>query len=306
MCKCLECNDEFVNERSLHAHLKAHKISVSEYYTKHFAKTSVATGELIIFKNLEDYKNAYFNSRAEMRKWFSKIAKKGDALQKKNASSIGAKMILKRMEEKGSTFIPSEFELSTVNAPTLSVLNEINPNFISELNRELTFSNNIYFNKNKVDSYFVDTREQNPWDFESKIVTKLEFGDYAAAGKSFSNVFVDRKSDADFISTFTNGFERFEKELNRAIKQDAFLIVVCEANLGALYKKCQVFGSKRVLDLALSNTRNLLTRYPRKIQFVLCDSRADARDITIDILGSGEKAREIDWQYYNNLCGTRV
>lgn len=304
--KCLECNSEFKSERSLHAHLKAHKMGLSEYYTKYFPRTSVATGEIIIFKKLEDYKNAYFNSRSEMRKWFSKIAKKGTEEQRSLAVRIGVEMILKRMDEKGCHLIPSEFELSTVNAPTLSILNKINPNFKSELNKELTFETVALFDGIKVDSYFVDTREQNPWDFRNKIVTKLEFGDYAAAGKAFSNVFIDRKSDSDFISTFTNGFERFEKELNRAINQDAFLVVVCEANLGTLYKKCQVFGSKRVLDLALSNARDLLKRYPRKIQFVLCSSREEARDITIDVLKAGEKAKKIDWQYYYNLCGILV
>ena len=35
---CLECGKEFDNKRSFHAHLKAHALTIGDYYVKHYGR----------------------------------------------------------------------------------------------------------------------------------------------------------------------------------------------------------------------------------------------------------------------------
>lgn len=300
MCVCLECGAEYAMEKSLHAHLKAHKLSTADYYTKHWNRVSEATGEPIEFVNAQQYKSAFFNSRSEMRRFFKKIAKKGSEFERKRALDIGRSMIEQRIKEKELSFIPSEFELSTVNAPTLSVLSDIKGDFYESMEHNFLLRLDPPSAKRKVNGYFVDTREQQPWELPNSIVTKLEIGDYAASGKAFSNVFVDRKNPSDFLGTFgANGIERFERELSRAVSHDAFLFVVVESDLSQLYKEVQVFGSKQTLDSVLAGCRRMLKSYPKHIQFVLAGTRDRARKVAIDAL-SIEDAPRYDFQYLIN------
>ena len=53
--KCKECGQEFKSERSLHAHLKKHGLTMGEYYTKHFPRYNLLTKDPLPFKNKADY-----------------------------------------------------------------------------------------------------------------------------------------------------------------------------------------------------------------------------------------------------------
>jgi len=79
----------------------------------------------------------------------------------------------------------------------------------------------------------VDTREQEPYDFDPQCVTvirrALPAGDYSIEGFEDS-VAVERKSLADFVSTVIRGRDRFQKELKRLQSYEAACVVV-EASL---------------------------------------------------------------------------
>ena len=62
----------------------------------------------------------------------------------------------------------------------------------------------------------VDTREQLPLKFKNTTSMKLDFGDYAVSGDHYDYTYVDRKSESDFKSTMTSGFDRFKREMDRA------------------------------------------------------------------------------------------
>jgi hypothetical protein len=62
MVNCKFCNKDFDNDKSLHAHLKSHKISVSDYYQHYYPRKDLLTGELIEFKNKDQYFESDFNS----------------------------------------------------------------------------------------------------------------------------------------------------------------------------------------------------------------------------------------------------
>ena len=51
MAKCKICEKEFDGDRQLHAHLKAHDLSMVEYYQTYYPKHDLHTGDIIKFKN---------------------------------------------------------------------------------------------------------------------------------------------------------------------------------------------------------------------------------------------------------------
>ena len=69
MVKCAVCGKEFETDRQLHAHLKAHKLRMVEYYQKYFPRYDKYDGKIIKFKNKEQYFDADFNSRTNLRMW---------------------------------------------------------------------------------------------------------------------------------------------------------------------------------------------------------------------------------------------
>ena len=40
---CLECNKKFDNKRSFHAHLKAHALTIGDYYVKHYERKDLCS-----------------------------------------------------------------------------------------------------------------------------------------------------------------------------------------------------------------------------------------------------------------------
>ena len=51
--------------------------------------------------------------------------------------------------------------------------------------------------------------------FKNTTSMKLDFGDYAVSGDHYDYTYVDRKSESDFKSTMTSGFDRFKREMDR-------------------------------------------------------------------------------------------
>lgn len=204
-------------------------------------------------------------------------------------------MLKNYMQEKTLQFVPCEFETMSCNCPSTSVLKKLNINFAPYL-----FDCEIAPQVNMATGYFVDTREQNPFEMVGVVKTKLDIGDYAAAGKHFDNVFCDRKSGNDFVSSFTSGYERFKKEVERAVKSDAFLYVIVESNLASLYKDSVVFKRQGILELALHNSRALLREYPNNIQFILAGDRDSAEKATKYVLSAGKAGTRYDYQFLIN------
>lgn len=295
---CLECGREFDSEKSLHSHLRAHKLKVADYYQKHFPRACRATGKPLLYKNFngpKEYLEGNFNGRREMRSYFRKVALNINMAEE--ALEIGRSMIYKLMEDKGTDYCPSEFELMSSNAPTLSAMMKIRG---FDLAAPYLFKPEKVEFKSAAPSFYVDTREQQPWDMPNPIKMKLEIGDYAAAGDRFSNVFVDRKGAADFIGTFTSGYERFKREMDRAAAQEAFLFVIVEGDLAAIYKKCNTFKRKASMDFALHNARELMRLYKGHVQIVMAKDREEARDLAIKALSFGPNVVKYDLQFMLN------
>jgi len=76
----------------------------------------------------------------------------------------------------------------------------------------------------------IDTREQLPWRFNkyddvSIFAKKLDEGDYSIYGFE-DQIAIERKGMNDFLSSITQGRERFEREIERlSAKRFKFIIV---------------------------------------------------------------------------------
>ena len=73
----------------------------------------------------------------------------------------------------------------------------------------------------------IDTREKTPWNFGDLAKTKrgtLSTGDYALAGDA--GFAIERKSLADYTSTITSDWKRFQRELQRMESFPAKVVIV--------------------------------------------------------------------------------
>lgn len=289
--KCLECGKEFKNGKGLHGHLKAHRMSLEKYYTKHFQRVSLATGEPIVFKDPESYLVSCFNSDEEMRRWFAN--KEVSSYAKLKLCQI---LLESYMSSRNLAHTPTEFELMTIPCPTARFIKEAG----LTLEKPPLFKWEAAPKVELAESYFVDTREQKPFEMPNAVVTKLDIGDYAAGGRFFDNVFCDRKSVSDFIGTMSGGFERFEREVQRSVETDAFLYVIIEGSREDVRKDCLQFASEKVYSLVFNHARKLIRNYPNRIQFVLAGDRDKAENLTKHVLSAGKAGTQYDYQYIIN------
>ena len=72
MVKCKICGKEFPQDKNLHLHIKAHKLSIGEYYQTQFPRRDFYDKKLIEFKNKEQYMSADFNNKGNLKKWLKK------------------------------------------------------------------------------------------------------------------------------------------------------------------------------------------------------------------------------------------
>jgi hypothetical protein len=152
---------------------------------------------------------------------------------------------------------------------------------------------------------FIDTREQQPLNFDNSESMKLDFGDYTAAGDDYNYTYVDRKSGNDFISTLSlRNLDRFRAELIRARDLDSYLFVVTESSLEKLYAYIQSakrskFGPQKTnLKFIYHNMRELAHEFAGNCQFVFTGSRQNSEDLIQRILHYGPALWNVDLQYY--------
>ena len=108
MIACKVCNKEFETERQLHAHLKAHKLTMVEYYQQYYPRYDLYDGKIIKFKYKAQYLSTDFNSRTNLRMWMKD--KPED-----EAKEYCASLMRKRIEKQGIEYATTQVELRTLN-----------------------------------------------------------------------------------------------------------------------------------------------------------------------------------------------
>lgn len=307
MHRCKTCQKEFTSDKSLDAHLKVHG-GVAEYYSTWYPRRDLYDDTFIEFKNKKQYLSSFFNSHENRLLFF------------RDNSGILAKDILEKefrdnREHKNYSFLPCENYLNLSKLAGVSDIKKIFGNckeFCEKSKIEQYYTSNIpknfWANTEELENIVVhvDTREQKPFKFKNLVYNKLDFGDYTAVGDHYSKTFVDRKSAADFLGTFSSqaNFDRFKREIERAKDFNSFLFVLVETTIKDLP---EIAGSKKyyknfdkLQSFAFHNVRDILIKDYKHCQFIFCRNAPEANDICKRILLNGKSLWNCDVQYFLN------
>ncbi len=304
---CKICDKAFDSDRQLHSHLRAHKIRMVEYYQKHHPRYDKHTGNIIKFKNKEQYFSSDFNDRGSLKKWLNKV-------DKEVAKAYCSKLLTDRKNKKELIYPPTEIELRTTMMPPIHYYNELFGNYY-ELCKSLGFEYKYIiprkdmFSKeidyasleNRGVNIYVDTREQKPYRLNLPIkVMTLKYGDYTLSDATLcSNLHIERKSLVDFIGTLSGGYTRFKNEIERALEANASLVILVEDTLDhCLAFKKLPYVSKKIKatpEFIFHNARELIQKYPH-IQFLFVRGKTEAARVAETLLLSGADHVAVDLQ----------
>lgn len=297
---CKICGSKFRSERSLHTHIKAHGILLAEYYTTYYPRYNLYTGELIPFKNKDQYFSTYFSNNVELEKWAA-------TAEREHVQQILLDMLSKRIISKDLQYAPNHLELKLLDLPEIEIYkiffgsyNEACRRLQVEplLNKSIK-SKFLKENKNLNDiEILIDTREQNPLKFPNSKSHKLDFGDYTATGEYYNKTYIDRKSETDFKSTMTVGFDRFKKELQRTVDFDSFLYIVVESSTEKVIRNNNFGPHKSNLTFVWHQMRVLSHEFARRCQFVFSGGRKRSENLIPILLDAGPEMWHSDIQYY--------
>ena len=297
---CLECGQSFDGRRSLHAHIKAHKMTLGDYYVKNLPKFDLFSGEPIPFKNYEAYIETDFRNKKNMYKWLQSISDK-------ERSEYCLEAFDRHMRDRKVSFTPNHLYFMThPRLPKKCFFSDLDIAKISEKYG----MRNVFTDRPKerinLDDYpkdmiiLQDTAEQKPLKFSVKSVeTSLDFGDYTSSGKEYKYVYVERKSESDFKGTMSAGFERFCRELERAREFDSYIYIVVESDFGQIYRNNKLpFNKGGNLDFIWDGMRKIIASYSDVCQFMFTGSRENSARIIPYLLYNGWTTKKIDMQYY--------
>jgi len=301
--QCLECSDEFSTERGLHLHIsKKHKVSLENYYHKYVPRFDKYSKELIVFKNFEDYSHRDFNTKENFAKWcFSE--------DPSEVKSYVVKAFKTRAEDKESLLVPSNVELKSLFLPSWLGLLRIfgsRENVIKAFSKagmkfKYNYLSDPSFSEEEPE-YLVDTREQLPLDLPNSKKMKLSCGDYTTSGPLFSDVFIERKSLEDLVSTLTSGASRFQDEIERADDFGYYLIVLIEnkvsntINYGPENSFSKYINGKFVFH----KIREICSKY-KNIQFLFSDSRENSKILMSKIFKMKSSVRNYDLEFLKDI-----
>ena len=256
---------EFKTEKEFKKFLRDNKILIKDYFEKFEPRYDLFTNKKLEFKDRKTYFNIDFSDKRHMAKWL------GD--QYKN---VQREYILKKLKtkskEKEWKFAPSQVECrSTKEIPALNILNYCED----------------------------DSREQKPLEFSiPTIKSKLDFGDYCFINEPyFCNVFIERKSIQDLWGTMSQGYDRFQREVERAKSQNGYLVVVVDYT----FSKAQSYNYNKRHSLATAEfifhrIKDIMQKYDN-IQFVFSGGRENSVKLFEKIGILGENVKTIDLQY---------
>lgn len=296
--KCKICETLFDSEKTLHRHLKSHKINIVDYYHSYHPRHDLYDGKFIEYKDYNQYFNSYFNSSKNRLNWYQTALKEDiyDFLYKNLKYS---------KELKELKCAQTEIMWQSIKGPDIIEYETfLGKGSYQKINKELGLPMVKRLYPQKIDEaqnleIVIDTREQLPLEFTKFRVQKLIFGDYWTDD---SEIFVERKSIEDFCGTMSSGQVRFSKELDRAKDLGMYLVIMVEETIekALIYKnyKNPCIGNHGAF--ALHAMRDILRTYDN-CQFVFTGSRENSQDFILFLLSQKSMDfREVDLQFYFN------
>jgi hypothetical protein len=294
---CLYCchdKDQFIK------HIKTeHNLKIDKYLTWNLNKKDLLTKESIKFKSFEQYLLTDFVNKKNMLAWL-KLEK--DRL----AKNFLLNKIIDHSKLKSVCYFPSSSEVRTISyLPSIKTYEFFFPdlnNFIKSTGLKSRYS----YNKNELNFNFIyqknitiDTREQKPIKLKGYEITneKLDFGDYSCDRL----LAVERKSLNDLISTLSSGFDRFNREVERAKGVKGYIVVVTECDINKFlsftYSRAGRFA-KASTDFVFHRFREICKNFPENIQFCFSGGRKESSELIPKILALDvDQAKTFDFQY---------
>ncbi len=300
---CLECGLDFETRRSLHAHIKAHSMSLGEYYVKNLPRYDLLTGELLPFKNYDNYVITDFRNKKNMYKWIEGVS------ERQEAEEYCRRAFERYMKgNRDIKYAPNHLFLLT--HPRLPKFEHFGKQLIVEICE--AYGLTLIFDKTanerpdflsvpKEMSIFIDSREQDPLKFGDikTVEMKLDFGDYTAVGKDYSYTYVERKSENDFKGTMSAGYERFCRELERCRELGSYMFILIESDFRQIYKNNNKLGKKKTnLAYTWENMRNIIGAYSDVCQFIFSGSRENSSLLVPYLLKNGDSLKRTDLQFF--------
>ena len=296
--KCLECEKEFEKKRSFHLHLKAHALTIGDYYVKHFDRRDLFTGDKLAFRNYDQYFRDNFNCYDNFMSWVYTAPK--DEVKKYVRDKAVEKFGLKQIKTSPPNLFYDLSEMANI-----FIYKKLWGNysaFLKDLNVENWYKKNLpdnFWDDDYEDiKIFVDTREKKPLRFKNSVTNKLDFGDYTAGGDFYSKTFVDRKAQDDFRQTFGKDIARFRREMDRCVKFDSYMFVIAETTIDKLEDNNKVSKFKSNLGYLWHNVRGLMVDYPENLQIIFAHNRMGAKKLIPKILYHGQDLWRVDLQYF--------
>lgn len=298
MVNCKICNLGFDTDKSLHSHLRAHKTTMCEYYQTQYPRHDKYSGDLINFKNKEQYFATDFNNKGNLKSWL------------KNQTSVSQKEFMlsfmkDRIQKKGIKYSPSFIELKTLMCPPLTYYHLIFGNYY-EFCSGLGLMNRFSYPKDSSifqataqlvnPVIYCDTREQNPLKFNLPSERRtVKSGDYCFNNPAGNGRIVfERKSLCDLIGTLSSGYDRFKREIERINQAGQNLVIIVEQNLeeSLNFNKNHNISkfSKRVSpDFIFHKVRELTQGYDF-IQFLFVNGRKESSRVIEKVYST-----TVDW-----------
>jgi hypothetical protein len=291
---CKICGEEFTER----AHFwKKHRTKESDYYQKFYESLDLFTGELIPFKSPEQYLTSDFVGKDNLKKYLQSKTKEEGLLYLTN-------WLNKRKILKGYIYAPSNFELRTLCYPSIKFFHNFYgknsyENICDEISLDVRYDYNQILEYNNIEpEILIDTREQSVLDIKTnKEIIKLDFGDYSARNNKF-NIFIERKSLQDAISSLSSGFDRLCREMQRAKDSNANIIILIESKISNLFgfNHLKYIRSEATPDYILHRIRDLLLKF-ENVQICCVDGRVKASEFIINLYKLKNDPRKIDFQY---------
>jgi hypothetical protein len=281
----------------MHAHIKRHGLMLGDYYVKHFQRRNKLTGDLLPFKNVEDYFERDFSQPGQIFEWCEKQSDK-------DAKAYLIEILKKRIAKKNLDHGPTYLDLASAGVPSIDYYKKyfgsyteacseckVRPLLGGHMPKEFWRDySNFYI--------LVDTREKQPLKFKKCGPMKLDVGDYGVTGPLYNYTFVDRKNFTDFCTTVTVHYNRFSKELDRCRQLGCYMFVVIDEKFEHMEAINKTNYKKFHLDYVYHNMRSLQAEYSDCCQFVFSGSRERSVEIIPKLLVLGRQLWKTDVQYF--------
>ena len=297
---CKVCGKDFSSLKSLHGHLKAHKLVLMEYYPIYFPRKNLLTGDQIPFKNYEQYFSTEFSNRSQMEKWLG--------LQPQEISEKYCIDKLKqRIEKKNMEYAPCHIDLQTSKMPSLDHYKSYcgsYKNACDKVGLKQRFTKPIpkdFFNSVPNKKIICDTREQLPIKFENFVIMKLDFGDYALFGEDYNYIFVDRKAEGDFKGSFGKDINRVKRELDRVREFGGYIFFLVENSIRQIKANNAsgpTFKRSQGMENIFFNTRSVMNEYGDVCQILFVNGRKEMSEMIQRLLVYGPELKSVDVQYF--------